>query len=155
MYKKSKKWILAIIPVVLVLLVVSTNVFAFDQFTTDKINSALSGSEASGNASGAIKSVWGTVLLILQILAVAAIIIAGIRYMFASADAKADIKKQTIGLMVGAVLVFGASSIINLIISITSDVTGGGTTVNNPPTQVEEQTNPTNNDSENSLDKIA
>ena len=122
--KKSKKILLAIIPVVLVLLVVSTNVFAVsDMFNMDSLNNAVSGGSASTNATNAVQGVWKTVLLIVQILAVAAIVIAGVRYMFASADAKADIKKQTITLVVGAVLVFGASGIITMITSISNDLT--------------------------------
>ena len=115
---------LAIIPVVLVLLVVSTNVFAVsNMFDMSSLDTAVSGGSASTNATNAVQSIWKTVLLILQILAVAAIVIAGVRYMFASADAKADIKKQTITLVVGAVLVFGASGIINMITSISNDLT--------------------------------
>ncbi len=120
---KTKKMILRIIPVVFVLLVVSTNVFAFNQMNVNTINNQLSGGSASTSASTAIKNVWATVLLILQVLAVAAIIIAGLRYMFASADSKADIKKQTLFLVLGAVLVFGASFLINMIVEITSDLT--------------------------------
>lgn len=124
MNKKIVKAICFVIPVVLVLLVISNNVFAFDQMTVNTINNNLNGSAAPTSAQNSIKKVWGTVLLILQILSVAAIVIAGIRYMFASADGKADIKKQTIGLMVGAVLVFGASGVISLITNITKDITG-------------------------------
>ena len=118
---KTKKWILRMIPVVLVLLVVSTNVFAFNNNTvTDVMN--MGATSNSKTAMGTIQSIWGTVLTILQILAVAAIIIAGVRYMFASADSKADIKKQTVTLIIGAVLVFGASFVVQIIIGITSDV---------------------------------
>ena len=122
MNKKIIKTICFVIPVVLVLLIVSNNVFAFDKMNVNTINGALDGATPSASAQKSILKVWGTVLLILQILSVAAIVIAGIRYMFASADGKADIKKQTIGLMVGAVLVFGASSVISLITNITSDI---------------------------------
>ena len=45
--------------------------------------------------------------------------------MFASANDKADIKKQTIGLVVGAILVFAASTIVNFIVNVTKDVTTG------------------------------
>lgn len=101
MNKKIIKTICFVIPVVLVLLIVSNNVFAFDKMNVSTINGALSDAKPSDSAKSSILKVWGTVLLILQILSVAAIVIAGIRYMFASADGKADIKKQTIGLMVG------------------------------------------------------
>ena len=122
MNKKIIKTICFVIPVVLVLLIVSNNVFAFNKMDVNTINEALKGAKPSDTAQSSILKVWGTVLLILQILSVAAIVIAGIRYMFASADGKAEIKKQTIGLMVGAVLVFGASSVIGLITNITSDI---------------------------------
>lgn len=116
----SKKIFLRVIPIVLVLVViVTTNVFGFDNFSTG-MNP---GKQDVTSAKNAVQRIWGTVLLILQILAVAAVVIAGIRYMFASADAKADIKKQSIGLVVGAILVFAASTVINFIIKVTEQVT--------------------------------
>ena len=42
--------------------------------------------------------------------------------MFSSADAKAEIKKKCINLVIGLVIVFGASSIISIVTSIASDV---------------------------------
>lgn len=68
-------------------------------------------------ASGKI---WKTFTVIAQILAISAIIFAGVRYMYASSDTKADIKMQTVILILGAALVFAAvpfakyvSSIVN------------------------------------------
>ena len=62
-------------------------------------------------------NIWGTVLTIAQILAFAAIVFAGVRYMFASADQKADIKKGLIYLVIGAILVFAASTVVKIIIA--------------------------------------
>ena len=45
------------------------------------------------NVNNSVNKVWGTVILIVQILAFAAIVFAGLRYMFTSADQKADIKR--------------------------------------------------------------
>ena len=77
------------------------------------------GTEIQGNeipgVSNLARNIWSTVAVILQILAVAAVVVAGVRYMFASADAKADIKKQTVILIVGAVLVFGATTILKFV----------------------------------------
>ena len=42
--------------------------------------------------------------------------------MFASADQKADIKKGMIGLVIGAILVFAASTVVQFIISATTSV---------------------------------
>ncbi len=65
---------------------------------------------------------WSTVLSIVQILAFAAIIFAGIRYMFASADAKADIKKQTVILVIGAAIVFAAGPLVQFISDVANDI---------------------------------
>ena len=119
----AKKVFLRVIPVVLVLMVVATStVFGFGDFDANKLQNLGDGSSI-GTADKAVNKIWGTVTLILQVLAVAAIVFAGVRYMFASADGKADIKKQTIGLVVGAILVFGASMIVNFIVNVTKDIT--------------------------------
>ena len=61
------------------------------------------------------KNFWFNFSFVVQILAVAAVVFAGVRYMFASAEAKADIKQQTMILIFGAVLVFGAVTVASLI----------------------------------------
>lgn len=70
----------------------------------------------------AAASVWSTILTICQILAIAAVIFAGLRYMFASADQKADIKKSMGILVVGAILVFAATTVIGFVINATNEV---------------------------------
>ena len=61
------------------------------------------------------KDVWATIVVLVQIASVACIVFAGLRYMFAAADQKADIKQGLIFLTLGAVLVFGATLIIQLV----------------------------------------
>ena len=65
---------------------------------------------------------WATVVTIVQILAVAAVVFAGLRYMFASADQKADIKKSMGTLAIGAVLVFGATTVIKFVSNATNQI---------------------------------
>lgn len=65
-----------------------------------------------------VQKIWGTAKTIVQVLAVAAIVFAGVRYMYSSADGKADIKNQTVMLVLGAVLVFGAVEIASLIYDV-------------------------------------
>ena len=118
-----KKVFLRAMPVVLVLMVVATStVFGFENFSTDIMQNLGDGSNIEA-ADKAVNKIWGTITLILQTLAVLAIILSGVRYMFASADGKAYIKKQTLCLVVGAVLVFGASMIVSFIVNVTSDIT--------------------------------
>lgn len=127
--KKSKKIVLRILPVLMVLMVVftvSSNFLFAANNTTEPIStdfSKMSGGQGSNTLNNTARNIWGSLTLILQILAVAAIVFAGVRYMFASADAKADIKKQMIILVIGAVLVFAASTIISIIVNVTQELT--------------------------------
>lgn len=117
--KRSKKIILTVLPILFVLMFVfTTNVFA-DVISTD-FNQIQGGSEIN-SVTGTARNIWSTIALILQIAAIAAIVFAGVRYMFASADTKADIKKQMVILVVGAVLVFGASTVVQFIMGITNE----------------------------------
>ena len=116
-----KKIMLRVMPIVLVaLMLVSTTVFA-DVNKLDKVEQSANGTGVTV-VENAVSKIWSTVLLILQICAVAAIVFAGVKYMFASADQKADIKSGMIGLVVGAILVFAASTIVKFIISATEQV---------------------------------
>lgn len=107
---------ISIIVVMAIVIVMSSNLFAVGTLNTNI------GSEgtAAGGVVNTANNIWATVASIVQILAVAAVVIAGVRYMFASADAKADIKKQTVILIIGAVLVFGATAILQAVINATS-----------------------------------
>lgn len=137
--KKSKKIILRAIPVVIACLAVVTVVVGgnVSAISTD-VPSSDGGLESINSLAN---SVWGTITVVAQILAFAAIIFAGIRYMFASADAKADIKKQTVILVVGAILVFGASTVVQILMNILNDVSGQQTSeiLNNVNVQIEER----------------
>ncbi len=116
-----KKFMLRAIPVVLVALVVLAGpVFGAG---VDQVMNMAEGN-GIGTVNTAVSKVWSTVLTILQILAVAAIVFAGVKYMFASAEGKADIKNGMIGLVVGAILVFGASAIVKMILNASKEVTG-------------------------------
>ena len=110
------KKLIKILPVVMVMCIALTSVFAVTVPGSD----TLGGGTAAGDVTGAAKNIWATVVTIVQILAVAAVVFAGLRYMFASADQKADIKKSMGILAIGAALVFGATLILQLV----SDATG-------------------------------
>ena len=112
---------------VMAILVVAVAVFAFvaPVFATSPITTTIpdhSGGSGVGSADKAVSKAWNTIKLILQIAAVGAVVFAGVRYMFASADQKADIKKSMGILAIGAALVFGATIIIDFITKITGEV---------------------------------
>lgn len=121
--KRSKKIILTVLPVlvmVMVMVLFTSCVFA-EPIGTDFDNLA-GGANGIGTINSTAQNVWKTLSLILQIAAIAAIVLAGVRYMFASADTKADIKKQMVILVVGAVLVFGAATVVQFIVTVTNEV---------------------------------
>lgn len=83
-----------------------------------------SGSGSIRSIDNTANKIWGTVLIIVQILAFAAIVFAGLRYMFASAEQKADIKKSMGTLALGALLVFAASTLVNWLLSVANEAAG-------------------------------
>ena len=93
-----------------------------DGFNYGNIPTDQSDQEAINRVSVPIKRVWGTVLFVMQILSVAGIIFMGVRYMFASADQKADLKKSTIYLIMGIIIIFAFSTFIQFIINATNEV---------------------------------
>lgn len=108
-----KKFMLRVMPIVLVAVFVLGNIaWAADPFNP---------TGSVGSVDKMVNNIWGTVLTILRILAVAAIVYAGVKYMFASAENKADIKSGMLGLVVGAILVFGASIVVDLIMKAANE----------------------------------
>ena len=96
-----------------------SSVFAIAYNNFNNLTGGQTGSTIIKNTVG---GAWATVVSIVQILAVAAIVFAGLRYMFASADQKADIKKSMGTLAIGAILVFGATTVIRFIANAANQV---------------------------------
>jgi len=113
--KKFTKILLKIMPIVLVVVIMIGSVYGIDPRDPGT-------GTANTEVSSLANKVWGTIVSVVQILAIAAIVIAGVRYMFAGADSKADIKKQTITLVVGAVLVFAAYPVATFISKAANDL---------------------------------
>ena len=121
---KFKKKLSICFTFAMIFMFATSSLFAVGVPTTDSLTKVSNGAVVSGSTDviDAAKGVWNTAATIIQILAVAAVVFAGVRYMFASADAKADIKKQTVILIIGAVLVFGATAILQLVSNATDAI---------------------------------
>lgn len=124
--KKSRKIFATVLPILMLVAVMFVSfapsvMAAGSNAIVDKVNGMANASGVS-SIDKSVGKVWSTVLTILQIAAVAAIVIAGVRYMFASAEQKADIKKGMVILILGAVLVFGASTVVQFIVTATNDI---------------------------------
>ncbi len=103
-----KKFMLRVMPIVLVAVLVLCNGAVYAKKITAITNFA--------------QNIADTVITVVQILAVAAVVLAGVRYMFAGADKKAEIKDSMIVLVVGGILVFAASSVIKIITDVGSEL---------------------------------
>jgi len=113
-----KKFMLRAMPVLFVAVVILCNcVFAASATGDLPLNQ-----QGSATASRLVGRIWGTVFMILRVLAIGAIVFAGVKYMFASAESKADIKGGLIGLVIGAILVFGATFLVEIISNTASEL---------------------------------
>ena len=114
------KKIIKVLPVLMLVMF-----FAFSSiYANNYINVPTTG--PGGTASSEVKlaagKTWATVINVIQILAVASVVFAGVRYMLASADQKADIKRSLGTLAIGAILVFCASTVIKFVVNSANQV---------------------------------
>lgn len=76
-------------------------------------------SEANTGLSATVSNILGVVSFICYAAAVILLVMLGIRYMTAAPDGKAEFKKMAVLYVVGAVLVFGAGVVLQLIQNVT------------------------------------
>lgn len=76
------------------------------------------------NANNVVSNVWSTVTSIGQILCIAGIVIIGLKYMLSPADKKADIKNQSVAIVIGLMLATSALPIIQFIVNVGKDFLG-------------------------------
>lgn len=112
------KRILTYLLMILLVCSMGANVFA----DTDVDFPNASGGNANATVNNIVGNTWKTFSTVVQILAVAVVVFAGLRYMFASADKRADIKKGMTYLVIGAILTFGASTISKFIVDAGKEI---------------------------------
>lgn len=111
--KKSIK-IISVVLMILAIVLVSTSVFA--TYTPNDVKRDINMEDTDP-----VKDIGGRVLGIIQvvgtIVAVGMIIVLGIKYMMGSAEERAEYKKTLFPYFIGAVLIFGASTLANMVYS--------------------------------------
>lgn len=110
--KKAYK-VLSVLMIVLMVVATCTNVFAL---SIDSINAT---APLEGDVNAKMGSIGSTILTIVTnvgiILSVVMIAIMGIKYMMESSEGKAEYKKNMMPYLVGALCVFGASTIAKVV----------------------------------------
>ena len=114
MNTKTMKILTTIISVVMIVSMLGTVVFA----ATD---SAIKPGDlnATYDGTGSIQTVGQKIMGIVQtvgvVLSVVVLIVLGIKYMMGSAEEKAEYKKTMMPYIIGALLIFGATTIANMV----------------------------------------
>lgn len=102
-----------------IVIALSATVLASDPFNRIEPN-------ATGNATNSTYKIGNSILGVVQtvgiILSVGCLMVLGIKYMMGSAEEKAEYKKTFIPYIVGAVLLFAASTLAKAIYSWVSDL---------------------------------
>lgn len=116
-YQKISK-IVTVLMVVMMLATIATNVLAAtaDPSTTFRGN----GNANTDKISTGINNIIQIISYVGSGIAVIVLIVLGIKYMMGSAEEKAEYKKTLLPYILGAVLVFAASSIAGIIFSFSS-----------------------------------
>lgn len=78
-------------------------------------NDGNNGNDVITGVTGLTNKIWATAITIVQVLAVGCVVFAGVRYMYASADKKADIKKGMMYLAIGSIFVFATTTVMKFI----------------------------------------
>ena len=107
----------AIFILLIVLMLISIGVPVFAAVTGVSDPSTLTGENVSGTEK--ITGIGNQIITILTIVgtvvSVVVLIVLGIKYMMGSAEEKAEYKKTMIPYLVGAILIFAASTIANVV----------------------------------------
>lgn len=113
--KKTYKLISIAMVAVMLMMTLSTTLFALtpDQLTPQSTGADTQIQDIGGKIFGAIRTV-GVVLSVIMLA------ILGVKYMMGSSEEKAEYKKTMIPYLIGAVLIFGASTIAGMVYNMTS-----------------------------------
>ena len=115
-----KKYVKVISVVIMVLLIASIGTTVLGTYTPGNV-------KGDQNGTNSIQKIGGTILGVVQIVgtiaAVVILVIIGIKYMMGSAQEKAEYKKTMIPYIIGAVLIFAASNIAQIVYNWANTIT--------------------------------
>jgi len=115
--KKSIK-IVSVVLMILAMVLVSTSVFANDYRPTS-VNVDTSNTDKVQDIGA---SILGIIRVVGTIAAVGMLIVLGIKYMMGSAEERAEYKKTLFPYFIGAILIFAASNLADMIYSWASTI---------------------------------
>ena len=119
--KKATK-IIAVVLIMLTLVLGMSTISRADAVDPGQIANGLHGttSNAQEDITGIGNQIIGIITTVGVVVAVVILLVLGIKYMMGSASEKAEYKKTMIPYLVGAILIFGASAITQVVVNIAS-----------------------------------
>ena len=113
---KIKNKMFAVLTILSIILIVISTISFADYYTPQQFEGKIS---TTGTGAAKVKSVGGQIVGMIRvvgtIVAVGMLIVLGIKYMVGSAEERAEYKKTLFPYLVGAVLIFAASSLTQVI----------------------------------------
>ena len=88
----------------------------------DALGKEINNVSASSEATTAINKVLGVVTVLIVTAAIILLIMKGVAFMQAAPEGKAEIKKQLIAIVAGGVIIFGINTIIQTIITVSTNI---------------------------------
>ena len=115
--RNVKKVVIALfIALIVVSIVCSSTVFAYDMMATVK---SQANSDGDANVTAPVTNIAGAVITIARVVcaavAVVMLVVLGMKYMMAAPSEKADIKKHAVVYIVGALVMFACTGILTII----------------------------------------
>ena len=112
MSKKTIKILSAVITMMAVVMAFAIPAFAY---TPDNFQGTTTGVNGLNTLTDTGNKIIGVIQVVGMIISVVILMVLGIKYMMGSAEEKASYKKTMIPYLVGALLLFAASSIANMV----------------------------------------
>lgn len=123
--KIAKMLIVALLAVVLVASL-SQSVFAEMKFGSIDVGTVTDEAKDNSGAAKSVNNILGAILTVVQVVgtgvAVIMLVVLAIKYISAAPGDKADIKKHAVVYVVGAVVLFAASGILQIVKNFASNI---------------------------------
>lgn len=121
MNTKMMKVLTTVFSVLIMVFMLGNVVFADTAITPGSLNAKYEGTQQIQTLGEKIMGIINTVGVV---VAVVVLMILGIKYMMGSAEEKAEYKKTMIPYVIGAVLIFGATTIANMVFNFANGLKG-------------------------------
>ena len=119
--KKTKKILLILLTFLIFTFIfnIVTNVYAVPTFSVEDLTGTPPSNTSIKNVGNGIVTILTTIGIVLSVIV---LVILGIKYMMGSIEERADYKKTMMPYVIGAALVFAASTIANIIYNIANNI---------------------------------